>query len=271
MTIYPTLLVEAPPIQPYKYGLASVAVPADTSDGHWRLGVEYEPISSYEPGVLPGTCYEGVSPTVSLPSGVGTNVSLPYSAYAGVSCSIVGYTEEKILARARAILKLGWQHAAESALWTGAAGNLPALSQAGSVLASGGSIVDGLATLESYLGSNYTGVGVIHVPRLGAPYLADRHQIFERGVNQLQTALGSQFVFGGGYPNTAPGGGAAGAGNLWMYATGLITIRMDEAFINGGLAQALNRATNVQTVFAEQPTVLTIDGPIVAVRVDLTK
>lgn len=270
MTVVPALLVEAPAIQPYRYGLASVVQTASTSDQHWQNGVEYEPISSYLPGIWPGACYEGATGDLDLSDGVDTVKGLPFSAYAGVQCKIVGYTEEYILSRARAILTLGWQHAAEEALWSGAQGNAPALTSAGTVVGSGVSMVAGVAALEDYLGTNYLGVGIIHAPRKAAPYLTKDYQIYERGVNQLQTALGTMFAFGGGYPNTGPGNIAPTANIIWMYATGLITVRRSEAFINGGLGQALNRSTNVETVFAEQPTVLTVDGPIVAVKVDVT-
>lgn len=278
MTIQPLLLVPAPPIQPYRYGLESVAVPlswdgVDPKPGdadHGQMGVEYEGIATYEPGVWPGTCFDAEAGSLNLPSGAGVTQGLPFSVYAGVTCSVVGYTEEYILSRARAILKLGWQHGAEQALWSGAGSSAPALTSAGTTAATGVSMTAAVGALEKYMGANYLGTAVIHAPRDAAAYLAEAHQIFERG-NQLQTALGSQFVFGGGYPNTAPGGGAAGANTIWMYATGLLTARRAEPFINGDLGASLNRATNVQNVFAEQPTVLTVDGPIVAVSVDLTK
>lgn len=266
----PTLLVEAPAITPYKYGLQSVAQPADTSDGHWRLGVEYEPISSYAPGIWPGNCYEGPPGDLDLPPGAGTVEGLPFSVYAGVDCKAVGYTEAYILSRARAILQLGWQNGAEQALWSGAGNSAPALTSATDTLGTALSLVDAISALEDYLGHNYLGVGVIHAARLVAPYAAATFQISERA-GSLQTVLGTQFVFGGGYANTGPGGDAPDANTAWLYATGLVTIRRDEAFINGGLAQALNRSTNDTTVFAEQPSVLTVDGTIVAVSVDLTK
>lgn len=271
MTVQPLLIVDAPGIQPYRYGLLSVAQPADTSDGHWRLGVEYEALTSYLPGVWPGACYEGVDGNLTLPAGAGMTAALPFSVYAGVDCKAVGYTEQYVLSKAQAILKLGWQNAAESALWSGTVGNTPALTSAGTLAATGNvSLTAGIAALESYLGTYYTGVGTIHAARLVAPYAQKVFQTVERA-GQLQTVLGTQWCFGGGYPNTGPGNAAPGANIAWLYATGLITVRRDEPFINGGLAQALNRSTNDTTVFAEQPTVLTVDGPIVAVAVDLTK
>lgn len=271
MTVYPTLLVAAPALQPYRYGLASAAVPASTDDAHWALGVEYEPFGSYLPGVWPGACYVGETSTMNLPDGIGTIVGLPFSVFAGVECKALGYSEDDIRARAKAILDLGWQNAAESALWSGAVGNTPFLTQAGStVIASGVSMADGIGALEGYMGANYLSNAVIHIPRGGAAKAAAQHQIFERA-GKLESAVGSQFVFGGGYPGTGPGGVSAGANNMWIFATGLITVRRSEPQQYGGLEAALNRTTNIETLFYEQPTVLTLDGPIAAVRVDLTK
>lgn len=266
----PLLLVEAPAVTPYRYGLASVAQGAPVSDAHWRMGVEYEQIGTYAANVWPGACYEGATPDLDLPAGAPTVQGLPFSVYAGVDCKPIGYTEEYILARARAILALGWQHAAEQALWTGAAGSAPALISTTETIDTGLSVVAGIAALEKYLTDNYSGVGVIHAARDFAAYAQQQRQIVER-VGSLQTVLGTGFCFGGGYPNTAPGGDAAEDGTMWLYATGMLTVRRDEAFISGGLGAALSRLTNDAMVYAEQPTVLTVDGPIAAVSIDLTQ
>jgi len=265
------LLVEAPAITPYQYGLAAVAQPADTSNPHWQMGVEYEPISSYEVGALPGACYG--SPSVSLPEGVATVKALPFSLYAGVDCKAVGYDEAYILARAQAILKLGWQHGAEQALWSGAgvSGLEPVLNgtYVATTVGTGLSIVDAVAALEDYLGDNYLGQGVVHATRGVASYAKRDRQVVERA-GKLQTVLGTQWAFGGGYDGTGPGDASPATGTTWLYATGLITIRRADPFVNGSLGSALNRTTNDTLVFAEQPTVLTVDGPIAAVSVDLT-
>lgn len=271
MTVQPLLLVPAPAIQPYRYGLASVVVPADGSDPHSLWGVQYEQIAEYLPGVWPGACYMGVpTPNLNLPGGVATSMGLPFSVYAGVNCSVIGYDEQYILSRAQAILKLGWQNAAETAFWGGLEGNIPYLTSASVVAASGVSMTAGVSALEDYLGHNYLGVGIIHAPRAAAPYAKYARQIVDRS-NDLQTILGTRWCFGGGYLNTGPGGSAAPANTIWMYATGLVTARLGAPFVNGGLGQNLSRLTNIQTEFAEQQTVLTVDGPIVAVSVDVTK
>lgn len=274
-TVTPELLVEAPPVTPYQYGLAAVAVPADTGDPHWANGVIYEPIATYEPGVLPGGCYSGVRPAVALSGGAGVVSGLPFAAYAGVDCKAVGYDEAFILARARAILQLGWQHAAEVALWTGGGvtGLAPVLNGASvaTTVGSGAvSITDAVALLEAYMASNYLGTAVFHAPRGLAAYAQRYRQIVER-VGKLQTVLGSSWVFGGGYDGTGPGDAAPASNTLWMYATGLVTVRRGEAVINGGLEAALNRSTNQAPVYAQEPIVLTVEGPIAAVSVDLTK
>lgn len=271
MTVQPLKLVAAPALTPYRYGLASVAQPVTAGDEHELFGLQYEQIGLYQPGVFPGSCYLGPSSNLSLGSSAEPfAVGLPFSVYAGVDCSPLGYTEEFILSRAQAILKLGWQNAAEEALWAGAQDNAPTLAASGTTIlpgASGVSFTAGLAALEEYMGANYLGTAVIHARRDAAPWAAKSFQVYER-VGQLQTVLGSQFCFGGGYLNTGPGGTTPAAGSLWLYATGIVTVRLSPAFINGGLAQGYNRDTDTQYVFAEQPTVLTVDGPTVAVLVN---
>lgn len=265
-------LVSAPSLTPYRYGLASVAQPVSVADEHELYGLQYEQIAEYQPGVATGACYLGPASNISLSSGSAAPYAegLPFSVYAGVQCSPVGYTEDYINSRALAILKLGWQNGAEEALWSGAVNNAPSLAASGNAViagASGVSFTAGVAALESYMGANYLGTAVIHARRDAAPWAAKNFQISERA-GQLQTVLGSQWCFGGGYANTSPLGVAAPAGSLWMYATGLVTVRLAAAFINGGLAQAYSRTTDLQSVFAEQPTVLTVDGPTVAVLVN---
>lgn len=272
--VQPLLIVDAPSEQPYRYGLQSVAIPQPTSDPHWQLGVEWESIATYDPQIWPGTCFVAEPGQQTLPGGAPINVADPVSIYAGVECDPLGYTEDYIVSRASGILALGWQNAAEQALWGGAGGYAQALTlTAGSPIATGVSMVKGLALLEQWLGNNYNGVGVIHIPRLGGPYLANAH-VVNQG-NQLQSVLGTQYVFGGGYENTGPGasgGTAPGTDVLWMYATGQVGVRRSVPSSNGGLAQGLIRSTGQQIVYAQQITVLSIDGPAPAcVAVDLTK
>lgn len=269
-------LVEAPGLMPYRYGLASVAQAQTIEDQHELFGLQYEQIAQdYIPGVAAGACYTGGSENVSLSgSAAPYSVGLPFSVYAGVKCQTLGYDEAFILARAQAILKLGWQNAGETALWGGAVDNAPSLAASGTVIvpgASGVSFTAGLAALENYMGSNYLATAVIHARRDAAPWAAKNFQIVERagvGGAQLQTYLGSQWCFGGGYLNTSPSGVAAPAGSLWLYATGLVMVRLGAPWINGALAEAFDRSTGIQAVFAEQQSVITIDGPTCAVLVN---
>lgn len=267
----PRLLVEAPAVVPYQYGLASIAQPAPMDGDHWQNGVEYEPISSYMTAIGVGAC--GAGATRVIPAGQATTRGLPFSMYAGVDCSPVGYDEDYVNSRAQAILKLGWQQAAETALWTGGGVTslAPVLNSASTpVQATALSIVQAIAALEAYIRKNYLGVGVIHAVPAVAAYAQRNHLIVER-VGKLQTILGTDLCFGGGYDGTGPGNVTPAANSTYLYATGLITIRRGEPRVNGGLPAGFIRETNHQKVYAEQPAVLTVDGPIVAVSVDLTK
>lgn len=268
----PMLIVDAPPVTPYQYGLASAATPAPTDDPHWRMGVQYEPIPTYAVAVYPGPCNTG-RPSKPLPAGLGTVQGLPFGLYAGVDCKSVGFSEEYVLSRARAILDAGWQHGAEAALWNGGGvtGLAPVLNANGTpTVGTGLSLTAAVAALEKYLTDHYLGVGVIHATRDVAAVAQRQRQIVER-VGKLQTVLGTQWVFGGGYDGTGPNNTAPTTGTTWLYATGALTIRRDAPTVPGqGIAGFLNRDTNQALVYAEQLAVLTVDGPIAAASVNLS-
>lgn len=267
----PRMLVEAPAVTPYQYGLRSVAVPGDLTDAHWQMGVEYEQIGTYLASIYPGPC--GARPSKTLSAEAAHVVGAPFGIYAGVDCKLVGYSEDYVIARAKAILELGWGHAAEIALWNGGgvSGATPRLNAAGTTtIATGLSMTAGIAALEKYLGDNYAGVGLIHAPRFVAPYMDAKLLVHER-TGKLQTVLGTGLAFGGGYDNTGPNNAAPGANIAWLYATGPVRVYRGEAWVNGALAAALNRDDNSTLAYAEQPALLTVDGPpIAAVSVNLT-
>lgn len=102
-----------------------------------------------------------------------------------------------------------------------------------STLVTGGvpTVRRGVEILEQCLADYGVGArGMIHlrpeaIPRLAETVRRDKHP--ETGNPRLLTANDTIVIPGSGYPNTGPGGAAAGYGTTWMYATGWVETRVD--------------------------------------------
>jgi hypothetical protein len=249
----PPLYVEPPAVVPAGFGLAAVAGMPPTGDAHWQNGIQYQPLDCDPAGAWGDPCAAD-QPDKSVPYGVGLVTATPFTVYAGWNCKAVGYTEAEILQRAQANLLLGEWRAVEDTVWTGALGNTPALATADADnLGTAADPVDALALLEDYLGQTFGGQGVIHMSRYLATHLITNGTITPQG-DRLMTGLGTLVAAGGGYTaNTGPDGTDAAAGSYWMYATGPVSIRRSEVFVNPDtVGAALNRTTNDVLVLAER-------------------
>lgn len=273
----------APAVEPYKYGLFSVAqMPAAESDPHWQCGVTYEPFSCDKSSAVGDYCPTPpalVPGPKTVPEGVDQVNGLPFTVYDGFNCSIVGRSEADIMERARQALALGERRAVEEAYWTGAVGNRPRLADPSAVVlnavpaptaADALTPVAGIAALENYLASNYGGTGIIHGPRGVSALLARYHLAFAEGT-VLRTLVGTPVALGGGYTvNTGPDGVEAPPGTAWLYATGNVVIRRSEVWVNpDSVAQALNRTSNNVTLLAERTYVVTHECLLAAVLINI--
>jgi hypothetical protein len=222
----------------------------------------------------PTTNTAGTDPQKALPAGAATTKAHPFAVYAGMACGTVGYDHEGAYQeRARTILELAGQHAAEAALWTGAGGNTGPLNAASTPVVSGTAtdLTVALGALEDWLADHYSGVGVIHAKR-GVNAFARRDHLTVRDSGNpeaLTTGLGTRWVFGGGYDGTGPNAVAPAAGKTWIYATGQLAIRRGPV-TDFTMAEALNRSINNVGVFAEQPYVVGFDCAVGAALVDLS-
>jgi hypothetical protein len=273
----PLLYVAAPVVEPYRYGLFGAAQPIEGDDLHWQLGVEWEPLACYAANFyLAGLrCSTGVGdPAKALPAGEPTTKAHPFAVYAGMECGSVGYDHDgSYQQRARTILELAGQHAAEAALWTGAGGNSGPMNAATTpiVQAAASDLTTAIGVLEDWLADHYSGVGVIHAKRGVNAHARRHHQTVRDPANPeaLTTGLGTRWVFGGGYDGTGPAAVAPAAGQTWIYATGQLTIRRAPV-TDFTMAEALDRSINDVAVFAEQPYVIGFDCAIGAALVDLS-
>lgn len=282
MSVCPPLLVPAPTVQPYSHGLFSVAqMPVDV-DPHWRCGIQWEPYACAPARLQPVEECEEEPPPWESDDGVPLVEASPFVVYGSYHCRLPGRSlPADIEDRARQALLLGEQRAVEEALWTGSAGNTPHLASPDAVVlnpvpnpgaADALSPVAAIAALESYLGANYGGVGVIHIPRGAAAVLARHHQFCGDCAPPLRTVLGTAVAAGGGYVvNTGPDGSPAPPGTAWAYATGPVAIRRSEIFmLPDSLAGAFNRTTNEVEVIAAREYVIGWDCVLAAVLINVS-
>lgn len=279
--IAPPILIAPPQIERYIGGLYSVAPPqpGPVTDGQprrWENGIQYQSETCATTKTWAVTC--GTDPAradktfdLAFPLVDGT----PFVSYLGVQCALIGRSLEEYSNAVRNALDACEQRSVERTFWTGDMGNRPRLADPTTTILGGSDVtalgvMQGVATLESWLGDNYCGVGILHAPRGLAPYAANFQLL--RGDNpRLSTPLGNRWAFGAGYSvNTGPDGTPAAPGTAWIYATGQVNLWRSEIFMQPGvIEQAFNKRTNDVEILAERVFVATLECTVAAVRVRL--
>lgn len=286
--VYPPVTIDPPAVERYSGGLYSVAPPhpglvVDGDPRRWENGVQYQSETCAEPTTWALTCgtdplREAKIPSLTFPLVQGT----PFVAYLGVQCALLGRSLEEYARNVFNALDLCEQRVVERTFWTGDQNNDPHLATGvydpilnpdgvhvlGGATALG--VMQGVGALESWLGENYCGVGILHAPRGLASYAANFRLL--SGTNpRLTTPLGNRWAFGGGYAiNTGPDGTPAEDGTAWIYATGHVDISRSEIWMQPDqLEQAFNRVTNDVELFAERTFVITRECSLAAVLVRL--
>lgn len=273
--------VTAPPVEPYGYGLLSVAALPDSSGVRVANGVQYEPLTCTPAQTTRDACITTDRDGNPLPTpgelladpGVPLVEADPLTLYAGFRCSAVGRSHADMQERARQALRLGEQRGLERAFWTGEEGNRPRLADpdADLLAVAPQSPVRALGLLEGYLGERYPGRGVIHIPRGLVPALHGNGLLKVEG-DEIVTLLGTRVAAGGGYPNTGPDGAVAGANTGWAYATGQVAVwRGPELELaEGQVAAAMDRTTNEVNLIVERQYAVGRECALGAVPIALT-
>lgn len=160
---------------------------------------------------------------------------LKFAAYGAVVCKMIdGSNLEGGISAAfdAAESRLVERALMENFLTANAAGSgLPgAWAAAPDITPTPGTAVDptvGLGLLESHMGENYAGKGIIHTPRVVATVLNAGGALDWEG-DTLVTGLKTPVAAGAGYdlPNSGPAGPGTPAtgGNRWMFATGQVLL-----------------------------------------------
>lgn len=273
--VAPPLLLDTPPAAPPRPGGLLAAATVLPLPARGEAGISYAPDTCAAAGIQMLPCIDG------QPAGgvdylafdedwkqPARTVALPFLAYSGADCTIVGTTLTELADRARRNLGQSESRAVESALWTGqlattypgGATDQPALATADTLTAAG-SLVAAVSAIDAYIGGRYGFTGMVHAPLTVAAYAArDRLITADRGL--LRTPGGNVWVFGGGYEpaNQAPAGYAGAAAKAFLYATGWVTAYRSEVFLLPEEATTgFDRATNEALVFAARNYVLTWD------------
>jgi len=154
----------------------------------------------------------------------------PVTVYAGVECSTFGWSYEESLQHASETLRLGASRALESwfmreILCSEASDLTPA---AGPL-----SVVQALGVLETWLGDEYGGAGLIHAPVGAGALLSHGRLAFpadcacDNADACLRTLVGNGVVIGAGYSVNVgpPDCTVPEPGEAWLYATPPIRVR----------------------------------------------
>lgn len=250
----------APPLEPYRYGLFSVASLTD-GEGPWqRAGVEYFTDHCAQGGYVLGMCPapapgEGTTHDKTVSGGPElAEGSGPFTIYSRAECNAVGFEDPRGMALTRlALIEEREAEHAFSALVLGADDPRYPQGQAGAAVG----LKQALGVLEADASQHYAGTPTLHAPRWAAGYFEDRRllQPNRDTGDTRRTHLESRVAFGGGYydnpftPATPPTGG------FWLVATGTVRGWRGAPFAN----ETFTTSDNTRMAMAERTYALDAD------------
>lgn len=271
--IAPPTYVAPPAVEAHRFGLYAISSMPEPS-GRWELGVEYEPLAGERAGLRASECVDDYTQDVDIRVGEETLEGIPFVVVGSYQCGAQSRPIEEAEERAVLNLATGEERAVEYAIATGSMGNEPTFQGATDLTPTPGTpanLIDAFGLIEQALAEGNGSIGAIHAPRrLGA--LADDFGIVSRQGQHLETMLGTNVAFGGGYDaaNVGPDGEEPAAGSVWVYGTGRPVIRRGETFTQPDENHFLDKSSNQVVILAQRTVLVTFDGPIVAVLVDAT-
>lgn len=255
-----TWVDSAPPIEPYQYGLFSVAS-FEEGVGPWQVrGIEYFTDACAEGGYVIGSCPAPVGedgatthdkPVTGGP--VMAEGSDPFTVYARAECNAVGFDDPRGMAQRR--LGLIEERQAEDFFSRYVLGaDDPALPADDTPTP----IKRALGLLEQHAARNYAGAPTFHAPRWTSGYFDDRSLLQDPADSGAvrRTRLLSRIAFGGNYLDDpfTPGTPAA-TNTFWLVATGSVRGQRSDAFVN----ETFTPTTNLRMAMAERTYALDAD------------
>lgn len=159
-----------------------------------------------------------------------------WTIYAEVECQSMAFPDAA--EAASDVLEIAAPKAIEAAWWD------LAFDRA-RVIGTGLMVTEAVAELEHYIATNYSGLGLIHIP----VYMAAWMGLMTGGAwitagDQLRTARGTPIVIGSGYPRVDNGAGVGPA----IMATGAVRLYVSEVTA----IQTFDRRSNLRSAVAEQ-------------------
>jgi len=268
----PQFPVDAPQVQPPATGLVTLARhPEVDADGRWRLGYGYRPEA---PAGL-------IRNRSSVTSTIGANIGgangpdvrvevIPVMLTVEDVNSTFGFKVTDEPGRARRLLEAYTSKLLAHELWTGEIAledDLP-----NPILAAGAAVVNvtpaggpvapqkGVARLRQALSDGAMGDGMMHC----SPYVGIQLPDAWRNENTLEQH-GFVVVADAGYPGTGPNG----EDGQWMYATEIVSVRLDEiVLVPEQLRESINTASNTITYRAERVGAADFAGPVYACQIE---
>lgn len=262
--------VEAVPAEPPRYSLLRVLPPI--SDGErWQGGIQWTPEQIGGGGAAaydwcPAFSPNGTNAARSVKANIGTADADPFLVWAEDHCSTLGFQARDYESRARRQLEATQSYWIAKELWSGAQAIAATPDLDNTYLTKDPDNIGGaaaapagqLAKLERGLALMLFGRrGLIHVSPQILDVLAETTIITQTG-QIWQTPMGTPIVSDAGYDGSKPVG--SGSTNEWMYATPMIGVRLTAVeVLPATLAEAVNRATNLATVYAQRQVLLQWD------------
>lgn len=253
------LIVDAPTVKPWGYGLLSVANIIDEQDAHARNGIAYKsPPCDADVQPWDDNCDPSLRVIKSATDSEQNAIvrGCPFNLYAALDCKTT--TLAAMGPYVAEVFAIGEQRAVETQVWERvlAQPSTMALNGVGTEF----TVAGGIAALESAIAQCYGGEATLHGDRGLATYAA-RDRLIQQVAGHLETILGTDFAFYGGSPNTSPAGVPAPAGSAWVYITSDLTLRRFPVDILPDVDQRLrwNPLTNEPYVLAERTYVPSIE------------
>jgi hypothetical protein len=267
--------------EPALYGVLSPAasVVTDTSSD-WARGVEFETLNCATNIRLSAICSTASSvEVVEAVDGRLYSKYMPFAIETDFQCSTFGFEHRDYEGVARDFMEAAQQKAIERELWTGASAKLQsavwnsgqhggdafpnrwlASPSAVDVTPTPGTAVKvkyGLALLEAALGTCGAGIrGTIHATRGVASVLNLKDKN-----GALRTSLGNTVIAGAGYTGSAPNGTAPTGTQVWMYATGPVSVRLGPITATPDQRrQSVDLSNNTVKVYATRPAAVSWDS-----------
>lgn len=275
----PRAVVQAPDVDTPRVGLlASALPPPDGEDDRWANGFTYDPDFCGD-GYITDPCSPGADDRAT--DTVGTAIVWePFVVGAAIECSAMSYRSGDWEARVLRACRSVTEFQVSQELWTGDqakisgwanrfladVANVDILTEDGAT-----GLTHGLACLQQYLTeTNHGRRGMIHATRQVITHWASLNLIRPEGA-RLVDWFGNVIVPGAGYDGSNPDGAAASDGDVWAYATGMVTVRTTEPEVSGDPVAQIDRDVNTLIVYAERLAAASWDGCAHGgVRLDVT-